>query len=305
MLNILVPEDVQLEKSIILSNGQMLPAGTILTKGSQYNANIVISGYKIEFKWASEVDPSVSEDDDYLIEFEKTPITEPELVVWDLSDQILEVKDSSTYTTKEGRAGLIFQWKHFASKKYVIDPCPTNIIDIFVLTQTYYDEVQEWMKNMNTDFPRAPSSFELKSQFYKLNDKKMISDSIIWHPIQYKLIFGSYAKPELRCKFAVVKGDTPISDNELKQYVIKYINEYFSTFDANQKFYFTNLSTYIKNNLGSMINIIVPVPTYNNEKFGNLFEIDAEENEILLSCATVDDIQIISATTKSNIKIGN
>ena len=52
----------------------------------------------------------------------------------------------------------------------------------------------------------------------------MLSDSIIWHPIQYKLLFGNYAKPELRCKFAVVKGDTPISDNELKQYVIKYIN---------------------------------------------------------------------------------
>lgn len=299
-----LPEDITLEKAITLPNGQILPAGTVLEQGNKYNANIVLTGYKVSFRWASEDNPSIEDDDDYLVYFEKEEVGS-EMVNWDYENQKQETISSSTYTVKLGRADLIFQWKHYASKKYVVDPCPTNIIDIFALTQTYYDEVQEWKKNMATDFPKTPTSFELKSQFYSLNNNKMLSDSIVWHPIQYKLLFGDYAKPELRCKFAVVKGDTPISDNELKQYVIKYIDEYFATFDVSQKYYFTNLSTYIKNNLGSMINIIVPVPTYNNEKFGNLFEIVSDENEILMSCASVDNIQIISATTKNNIKIGN
>ena len=41
-----------------------------------------------------------------------------------------------------------------------------------------------------------------------------------------------------------------------------------------------------------------------NDKFGNLFEINCEEDEILLSSATIDNVQIISKITDNNIRIG-
>ena len=50
---------------------------------------------------------------------------------------------------------------------------------------------------------------------------------------------------------------------------------------------------------------MVIVPLYANDKFGNLFEINCDEDEIMLSSATIDDVQIISKITQSTIKIGN
>ena len=47
------------------------------------------------------------------------------------------------------------------------------------------------------------------------------------------------------------------------------------------------------------------VPKNANSKFGNLFQIKAESNEIFISCATVDDIEIISNLNKTNLRIGN
>ena len=41
-----------------------------------------------------------------------------------------------------------------------------------------------------------------------------------------------------------------------------------------------------------------------NDKFGNLFEIECEEDEILLSSASIDDVQIITKITEHNIRIG-
>lgn len=301
-----LPKDITLEQDILLPTGQILPEGTVLNQGTKYNVNIVVTGVKMVWKWKSEVYANVEDVDDSLIEFTETPITSPELTTWDKATQIFTSISSDLYTIKKGRANIIFQWKHYASSKYVIDPCPTNIIDMFVLTDTYYNEVQTWLKSKRKDnFPKPPTSFELKSSFRELDKSKMISDTMIWHPIQYKLLFGITASAEYRCKFAVIKGDIPTSDNEIKQYVIQYMDEYFATLDAGQKFFFINLSTYIKNKMGEMINTIVPVPSYNNEKFGNLFEITCNDDEILLSTASVDDVQIISATNKHTIKIGD
>ena len=43
---------------------------------------------------------------------------------------------------------------------------------------------------------------------------------------------------------------------------------------------------------------------YSNDKFGNLFESECEEDEILLSSASIDDVQIITKITEHNIRIG-
>ena len=132
----------------------------------------------------------------------------------------------------------------------------------------------------------------------------MISDSMVWHPISFKLLFGNQSSEELKAIFKVIKNDnTMLSDNEIKQEIVTAIDEYFSEMTAGETFYFTQLSTYIHKKLGSNIGTILLVPTYNNESFGDLFEIKCDPEEILLSSATIDDIQIISKITDYNIRI--
>ena len=222
------------------------------------------------------------------------------------TDTITYLKKDSDYEVVDGISGLTFLWKHYPTEDYVIDPCSSNIIDMYVLTNTYYNEVREWIGNGKTGvFPKAPSAYELKSLFQELENNKMISDSIVWHPVNYKLIFGQTADTDTHCIFKVIKTDDLLSDNEVKKAVIQLIDNYFTTMEAGETFYFTQLSTYIELNLQDMIKTCVIVPTDTSNKFGNLFQIKCTDNEILLSSATLDDVQIIQTITKENIRAGS
>ena len=219
------------------------------------------------------------------------------------TDTITPLEAGTDYEITQGITGLTFLWKHYPTEDYIIDPCSSNIIDMYVLTNTYYNEVQEWVANGKVGtFPKAPSAYELKSLFVELENNKMISDTMVWHPVNYKLIFGQTADTDTHCIFKVIKTDDLLSDNEVKKSVIQLIDNYFKTMEAGETFYFTQLSTYIELNLSDMIKTCVIVPTDTSNKFGNLFQIKCSDNEILLSSATLDDVQIISTITKENIR---
>ena len=227
------------------------------------------------------------------------------LVYWSSTDNKMDIVDKNNYVIKSGVKDIIYLWKHFSTMKYLIDPSTTNIIDMYVLTKEYWNNVQTWINNGKKDvFPKLPSEYELRSQFMILSNYKMMSDTMIWHPISYKLLFGNQASEEVKGIFKIIKNDnTTLSDNEIKQQVVKAIDEYFSNMEPGETFYFTQLSSYIHKKLGNNINTPLLVPTYNDEKFGNLFEIHCEPDEILLSSASIDDIQIISKITDYNIRI--
>jgi hypothetical protein len=225
------------------------------------------------------------------------------LYYYNASTKTLTEIDESQYTCVKGLDKLTFLWKHYATEDYVIDPCSTNIIDMFVLTNSYYSEVQEWIQNGKYGaFPKAPSAYELKGVFSSLETKKMISDTIVWHPVRYKLLFGPTADTDTHCIFKVIKRNDLISDNEVKKQVITLVDKFFKEMSVGETFYFTQLSTYIENNIPSLIKTVLIVPTDTTNKFGKLFQIKCDENEILLSSATLDDVQIISTITDQNIR---
>ena len=74
------------------------------------------------------------------------------------------------------------------------------------------------------------------------------------------------------------------------------INDYFAldNWDFGDTFYFSELSGYLHSKLGSDLSSIVLVPTSQNSKFGDLYEIRSQPDEILISAATVENIQIVS-----------
>lgn len=220
-------------------------------------------------------------------------------------------KDVTTeYTVKTGaRTGVNFQWKHYAPDDNRIDPSRTNLIDMYVLTTNYYDAVNVWIKNGAVgEFPKPPTSVELQDIFSVVEDKMVISDSAIWHSAEFLKLFGQSAEEDYRADLKVVKlPNTALSNDEIRQKVVELTRIYFDVqnWDFGETFYFTELSTYIQVSMATDIAAVVIVPQNPNSKFGELFEIPCRPDQLFVSTASVDNVQIVSSLAKSNINIGN
>jgi hypothetical protein len=150
-----------------------------------------------------------------------------------------------------------------------------------------------------------PTSQLLEENFMPgLESIKSISDEIIFQPTQYKILFGNLAVAELQATFKAVRNSSrTTSDNDLKTRILMAINEFFSieNWEFGQTFNFSELSAYVMNELTPDITNFVIVPKV-NKSFGALYEITAQSNEIFINGATVNDIEIISALTASELK---
>jgi hypothetical protein len=229
-----------------------------------------------------------------------------------------EVKLQSTtdYFVKHGRgktqntASLDIQdgtirWSHVAPNDVRIDPSISNIVEMIVLTTSYNTDVQKWIARPTTDFPTPPTSYELSTEFQGLNTYKSASDTLVFRSAKFKLLFGNQAEPENRARFRVVKLSDQLSENELKTSIISAINEYFNVanWDFGETFYFTELSTYIHQKLGSAIGSIVILPKSTTGILGEMFQVKAEPNELFVNTASVNDIEIISRLDNQTLRI--
>lgn len=213
----------------------------------------------------------------------------------------------SSYEAYIGRRNLKFQYTHAASEDRRIDPSVTNIVDLFLLTKNYDTAYRNYIAGATTE-PVAPTTDSLRIEFgANLNQIKAISDEIIYHPVRYKLLFGSDASSKLQAQFKVVKNpDKTINDNNLKVRIINAINEFFaiSNWDFGDRFYLSELTTYIMNTVAPDITNFVILPRSTEQSFGSLFEIQSKPDEIFVSGATVDDIKIVASITAAEIRSG-
>ena len=206
---------------------------------------------------------------------------------------------TGSYQSFIGRQDLMFQYRHNATDSRRIDPASSNLIDCYILSRSY----DEAYRNYITDYtgklaePDQVDSVTLNNTYNELMNLKMISDEMILNSGIYKPLFGAKANSTLQASFQIVKNKTStISDNELKSNVVMTINDYFAldNWDFGDTFYFSELSGYLHSKLGSDLSSIVLVPTSQNSKFGDLYEIRSQPDEILISAATVENIQIVS-----------
>ena len=210
------------------------------------------------------------------------------------------------YTAKVGRQDLYFQYRHSSPNNRRIDPSPNNIVDLYILTKAYATDYLAWIQDTtNTvEEPVAPTPETLGTDYSDLEKYKSISDTIIYNPAKFKPIFGDKAEAALRATFKVVKNaSVVVSDNDVKTSVIAAINTYFdiANWDFGETFYFSELSAYLHSVLAPNIASVTIVPTSTSETFGSLLQINAEYNEIIVSAATVDNVQIISAITAAQL----
>jgi len=198
----------------------------------------------------------------------------------------------------------IIRWQHIAPNDVRIDPSISNVQEMIVLTGGYNQEVQRWLARPEREFPRPPTSDQLNREFASLNTFKTASDSLVFRSAKFRVLFGQEAKPEHQVKFRVVKLSNQISDNELKTRIIQTINEYFEVenWEFGETFYFTELSTYIHQQLGGTLGSIVIIPRNRTSQFGDSFQIKSDPNELFLSTARVTDIEIVSRLDNQTLR---
>lgn len=212
----------------------------------------------------------------------------------------------NTIEAYPGRQDIIFQYKHGASQDYRLDPASTNIIDVYILTKTYDDSIRSWVLNQVTDAPIPPSSLDLYENYGgNLAGIKSISDEVVYHSAKYKLLFGNGAAEDLQAQFYIVKNPSSvINDNDVKVRVINAINEYFSldNWDFGDTFNFGELSAYVIKELSPDIVNFLIVPTSPEKYFGSLFQVFCQPDEVFLSTATVENLEIINTVTSGLLK---
>jgi hypothetical protein len=221
-----------------------------------------------------------------------------ENVIKSYSSTTNTLSTTTDYISRRGRGSISFQYKHHAGQETRIDPSVSNIVDVYLLERTYDNLYRIWLQDGGSE-PKPSTSDQLRINYSgTLNPLKSLSDQIIYHPVKYKILFGSNANEQLQATFKVVKNlKTNVSDAVIKTRVIAAINEFFAldNWDFGDAFYFTELAAYVHNQLAPDLLTVVIVPNQSGQGFGSLFQIDSAADEIFISGATVDDVAIITA----------
>ena len=213
----------------------------------------------------------------------------------------------SGWIARTGRQDLYFQYRHNSPLTSRLDPGTTNIIDIYIVTLSYYTAYQNWIKDSTGTVtePTAPTLDELTTDYAGLQNYKMISDNMILNSVQFLPLFGAKAPLALRAVIKVIPAaGTNASTSEIRNLVVANMDAYFTLdrWNFGDTFYFSELAAYIHSQIGDIVSSVVLVPLNPQKSFGDLYEIRSAPNQIFVNAATVNDIQVIQALTSTNIR---
>ena len=214
---------------------------------------------------------------------------------------------TNEYQAKIGRQDLYFQYRHNSPLTNRIDPGSTNIIDVYIVTNAYYRSYVNWLQDTTgTVTEPIPSTIdELTTAYQGLQNYKMISDNMILNSVDFQPLFGQKADPALRATVKVIRAaGSTASVSAIKNSVVASMNAYFDIANWNfgDTFYFSELAAYIHQNIGSIVSSVVLVPLNSQKSFGDLYEIRSAPNQIFVNGATVNDVEVITALTSTNLQ---
>ena len=223
---------------------------------------------------------------------------ESENVVKKYSSTTNTLSTTTDYIARRGRSSLSFQYKHNAGQETRIDPSVSNIVDVYLLERSYDNLYRIWLQDGGSK-PTESTPDQLRISYAGiLNPLKSLSDQIVYHPVKYRILFGTNADEELQATFKVVKNsNSNITNAVIKTRVIQAINEFFAldNWDFGDTFYFTELAAYVHQQMAPDLSTVVIVPNQSGQTFGSLFQVASAADEIFISGATVDDVSIIDA----------
>ena len=224
-----------------------------------------------------------------------------------ITDNTFVLTNTTEYQHSVGRQELYFQYKHNSPNTRRVDPATTNIVDLFLVTNTYYNNYINYIKDSTNKVskPQQPTLEQLSLDYYELQDYKMATDCLILNSVTFKPLFGDKADVGLQGKIKVIKHlNVTVSNGEIKSKVVNALNKFFTIdkWDFGATFYFSELSAYLHSQLGDIISSVVIVPSDPNKVFGGLYEIRSAPNEIFVNAAGINDIDVVDALTASTLR---
>jgi hypothetical protein len=229
------------------------------------------------------------------------------ILVIDPATGVRSLSVTTDYIAQTGRQDLFFQYRHNSPLSNRIDPGTTNIIDVYLVTNEYYISYINYLQDTTGTVvePATPTLDQLTTAYAGLQNYKMLSDTLIMNSVQFQPLFGSKAVPELQATIKVIRAAQSVaSSSEIKNLVVQYLNQYFSldNWDFGDTFYFSELSGYLHDQLAGIVSSIVLVPLNQDKYFGSLYEIRCAPNQIFVNGATVENIEVITALTSTNLR---
>jgi len=214
---------------------------------------------------------------------------------------------NASYVARIGRQDLYFQYRHNSPLTNRIDPGSTNIIDLYIVTNEYYTAYQNWLQDVTgtVSEPSPPTIDELNTAYAGLNTYKMISDNLILNSVDFQPLFGRKADSALRATIKVIQNtQSTASNSEIRNLVVATVETYFNlaAWNFGDTFYFSELAAYIHQQIGDVVSSVVLVPLDPQKSFGDLYEIRSAPNQIFVNGATVNDVEVITALTSTNLQ---
>lgn len=219
----------------------------------------------------------------------------------------LTLTPTADYQASVGRQDLYFQYRHNSPLTSRIDPGSTNIIDVYVVTNAYYTAYINWLQDTTgvVTEPAPPTIDALTTAYQGLQNFKMISDNMILNIVDFQPLFGQKAEPALRATIKVIRASgSTASVSAIKNLVVSNMNAYFNLANWNfgDTFFFSELAAYIHQQIGDVVSSVVIVPLTQGQSFGDLYEIRSAPNQIFVNGATVNDVEVITALTSTNLR---
>lgn len=205
-----------------------------------------------------------------------------------------------------GRDKINFAWMHYSPRYHLVDPSPTNIVDIFLITRGYFISYKRWLEDPLAVKPDELTPLSLRNDYARLLTAKMASDTVILHPGKFKPIIGDKSVPSLQARLKVIRAaNSTMTDNQIKNQIVATVRNFFdvATFEFGETFYFTELASAIHMDLSTEISSVVMVPLMSTSQFGDLLQVFAREDEIIYPDIGVEDIDIVSGFTPTNLRI--
>jgi hypothetical protein len=128
---------------------------------------------------------------------------------------------------------------------------------------------------------------------------------MILNTVSFQPLFGQRAQPALRATIKVIRSSSSTASvSAIKNLVVANMNAYFNLDNWNfgDTFYFSELAAYIHQNIGETVSSVVLVPLDPQKSFGDLYEIRSAPNQIFVNGATVNDVEVITALTSTNLQ---
>jgi hypothetical protein len=236
------------------------------------------------------------------------PITDQVFYILGLNSSGVRILTIDTsFVARVGRQDLYFQYRHNSPLTNRIDPGSTNIIDTYVVTNEYYTSYQNWLRDVTGTVtePSPPTIDQLNTAYAGLDTYKMISDNLILNSVDFQPLFGRKADAALRATIKVIQNSqSTASNSEIRNLVVATMEIYFdlAAWNFGDTFYFSELAAYIHQQIGDVVSSVVLVPLDPQKSFGDLYEIRSAPNQIFVNGATVNDVEVITALTSTNLQ---